>query len=152
MQAAKHKPTDPLGVFLPGENVAAGPALVAGLRRVNQPLYLLTQGCDIRVMTGTDGLLQELDEGQQFNGMALACSPETLGSTGFCHDHAIRYPYVGDVKGADREGQDDEHSYIHCEILHPAPQHHTRFYHTSFQYSELSDLCSSHLLAENRSK
>jgi len=95
LQAAKYKSTDPLGVFLPGEQVAAGPALVAGLRRVNQPLYLLTQDCDIQVMTGTDGLIQDLAAGQQFNGMALACPLENLGSTDFCHDHAIRYPYMG---------------------------------------------------------
>ncbi len=95
MQTAKHKLTDPLGVFLPGENVAPGPALIARLRRINQPLYLLTQDCDTKVMTGTDGPFQKLDEGQLFSGLALACSLENLGSTDFCQDHAIRYPYMG---------------------------------------------------------
>ena len=80
---------------MPGEQVAAGPALISGLRRINQPLYLLTQDCDIRVMTGTVGTALESAEGQVFNGMALACSLENLGDASFCHDHRIRYPYVG---------------------------------------------------------
>lgn len=95
MPALQHKSTAPLGVFLPGEQVAAGPALVTGLRRINQPLYLLAQDCDTRVMTGTVGISVEDPDGQLFNGMALPCSLESLGDASFCHDHAIRYPYVG---------------------------------------------------------
>ena len=95
MQLIKHKSSAPLGVFLPGEQVAAGPALIAGLRRINQPLYLLTQECDTQVMTGTAGTPVESVEGLAFNGMALPCSLETLGDTSFCRDHAIRYPYMG---------------------------------------------------------
>lgn len=82
-------------MFLPGEQVAAGPALIAGLRRINRPLYLLMQDSGIRVMTGTAGTLLESAEGQVFNGMALPCAPEKLGDAKFCRDHAIRYPYVG---------------------------------------------------------
>jgi len=95
LQASQHKLTTPLGVFSPGEQVAAGPALIAGLRRIKQPLYLLAQDCDTKVMTGTAGTLAESSAGQIFNGMALACPLESLGDTSFCHDHAIRYPYVG---------------------------------------------------------
>ncbi|MGK2944772.1 MAG: hypothetical protein ACSLFC_08545 [Desulfuromonadales bacterium] len=95
MPAPQIKFSGPLGVFLPGEQVAAGPALIAGLRRINRPLYLLAQDCGTRVMTGTAGTLQESAAGQVFNGMALPCVPEKLGDTKFCRDHAIRYPYVG---------------------------------------------------------
>ncbi len=95
LQTSQHKSTDPLGVFLPGEQVAAGPALVAGLRRINQPLYLLAQDCDTKVMTGSAGTPLQSADGQLFNGMALACPLENLGDAGFCRDHAIRYPYVG---------------------------------------------------------
>ena len=95
MPAPQHKSTSPLGVFLPGEQVAAGPALVTGLRRINQPLYLLAQDCDTRVMTGAVGTSVESPDGQLFNGMALPCPLETLGDASFCDDHAIRYPYVG---------------------------------------------------------
>lgn len=95
MQASQYKSTDPLGVFLPGEQVAAGPALVTGLRRINQPLYLLAQDCDTRVMTGSAGTPLASTDGQLFNGMALACPLQSLGDADFCRDHAIRYPYVG---------------------------------------------------------
>jgi PfaD family protein len=82
-------------MFTPGEKVAAGPALTDALRHIHQPLYLLTQGCDTQVMTGTAGSLQSLAEGQVFNGMAMACPIEKLGDVSFCRDYAIRYPYVG---------------------------------------------------------
>ncbi len=95
MQAAQHKKSDLLGVFSPGEQVAAGPSLVAGLRRINHPLYLLTQDCDTQVMTGTAGASVASTEGQFFNGMVLPCPLSALGDAGFCRDHAIRYPYVG---------------------------------------------------------
>ncbi len=68
---------------------------MAGLRRVNRPLYLLAQDCDSKMMTGTAGTPQESSEGMTFNGMALPCPLHTLGDAGFCRDHAIRYPYVG---------------------------------------------------------
>ena len=58
-------------------------------------LYLLAQDCDIQVMSGTASSLQNLDEGQVFNGLALACPIENLGDVSFCRDYAIRYPYVG---------------------------------------------------------
>ena len=95
MPASQHNSSTPLGVFLPGELVAAGPALVTGLRRINQPLYLLTQDCDTRVMTGTAGTPLESADGQVFNGMALPCPLESLGDAGFCRDHGVRYPCVG---------------------------------------------------------
>jgi PfaD family protein len=95
LQASQHKSTEPFGVFSPGEQVAAGPALIAGLRRINQPLYLLTHGSDTQVMTGTAGAVAENSDGQLFHGMALPCALEKLGDASFCRDHAIRYPYVG---------------------------------------------------------
>ena len=95
MQESQYKTSEPLGVFAPGEQVAAGPALTTALRRINQPLYLLTQGCDTRVMTGTADSFQNLAEGQVFNGMALSCPIEKLGDVSFCRDYALRYPYVG---------------------------------------------------------
>lgn len=95
MQESHYKTSKPLGVFAPGEQVAAGPALINALRRINQPLYLLTQGCDTQVMTGTSRPLQDLAEGQVFNGMALPCPMEKLGDVSFCRDYAIRYPLVG---------------------------------------------------------
>lgn len=95
MQESQHKKSEPLGAFSPGEQVAAGPALTTALRRIKQPLYLLAQGCDTRVMTGTSGRLQDLAEGEVFNGMALPCPMEKLGDVNFCRDYAIRYPYVG---------------------------------------------------------
>ena len=95
MQESQYKTSEPLGMFTPGEQVAAGPALTAALRHIHQPLYLLTQGCDSQVMTGTAGPLQDLAEGQVFNGMALGCPIEKLGDVSFCQDYAIRYPYVG---------------------------------------------------------
>jgi PfaD family protein len=84
-----------MGVFLPGEQVAQGPSLVAGLRRVNRPLYLIAQDYGSKVMTGTAGSPQESSDGVVFNGMALPCPLHNLGDAGFCRDHAIRYPYVG---------------------------------------------------------
>jgi len=95
LPVAAHKLPGPLGVFLPGEHVAAGPALVSGLRRINQPLYLLARDCDTSVMTGTAGTPLASGDGQVFNGVALPCPLEKLGDPGFCRDHAIRYPYVG---------------------------------------------------------
>ncbi|MDT8444544.1 MAG: PfaD family polyunsaturated fatty acid/polyketide biosynthesis protein [Desulfuromonadales bacterium] len=95
MPATPHKLSAPLGVFQPGELVAAGPALIAGLRHLNRPLYLLAQDCDLRVMTGTAGAPIESGNGQVFSGMAMPCSMEKLGDVDFCRDHAIRYPYVG---------------------------------------------------------
>jgi PfaD family protein len=95
LPASQHKSTEPLGVFSPGEQVAAGPALLAGLRRINQPLYLLAQDRDTQVMTGTAGIPEDSADGQLFNGMALACPLENLGDASFCRDHAIRYPYMG---------------------------------------------------------
>jgi PfaD family protein len=95
LPVAVQKLPGPLGVFLPGEHVAAGPALVSGLRRINQPLYLLARDCDTSVMTGTAGTPLASGDGQVFNGMALPCSLEKLGDADFCRDHAIRYPYVG---------------------------------------------------------
>jgi trans-AT polyketide synthase/acyltransferase/oxidoreductase domain-containing protein len=95
LQQSQYKPSEPLGMFTPGEKVAAGPALTDALRHIHQPLYLLTQGCDTQVMTGTAGSLQSLAEGQVFNGMVLACPIEKLGDVSFCRDYAIRYPYVG---------------------------------------------------------
>jgi PfaD family protein len=95
LQESQHKTSESLGLFAPGEQVAAGPALTAGLRRINQPLYLVTQDCDTQVMTGTTVSLCNFDEGRIFNGMALPCSLEKLGDASFCQDHAIRYAYVG---------------------------------------------------------
>jgi PfaD family protein len=95
LPATQHKLSVPLGVFQPGELVAAGPALIAGLRRLNRPLYLLAQDCDTRVMTGTVGAPLESGNGQVFSGMVLPCPMENLGDVDFCRDHAIRYPYVG---------------------------------------------------------
>jgi PfaD family protein len=82
-------------VFLPGEQVAAGPSLVTGLRRISQPLYLLAQDCDATMMTGTSVSLQDMDDARPFNGLVPACPLESLGDKGFCRDHNIRYPYVG---------------------------------------------------------
>ncbi|MDH3961179.1 MAG: 2-nitropropane dioxygenase, partial [Desulfuromonadales bacterium] len=95
MQESHYKTSEPLGIFTPVEQVAAGPALAAALRHIQQPLYLQAQGCDTQVMTGTVGPLHEHAEGQVFNGMALACPIEKLGDVSFCRDYAIRYPYVG---------------------------------------------------------
>ena len=95
MQKPQQKSTSPLGVFMPGEQVAAGPSLVAGLRRINRPLYLLSQGCDSKVMTGTPVTTAKCNDGELFNGMVLPCALEALGDAGFCHDYGIRYPYVG---------------------------------------------------------
>ncbi len=95
MPASQHKSTGPLGMFIPGEQVSSGPALVAGLRRLNQPLYIVEQNCDSRVMTGTAGTPLQSAESQCFNGMVLPCPPGNLGDFGFCLDHAICYPYVG---------------------------------------------------------
>jgi PfaD family protein len=94
LQESQYKVSQPLGIFAPVERVAAGPALTVALRHIHQPLYLRAQGCDTQVMTGTAGPLQDLDEGQVFNGMALACPIEKLGDVSFCRDYAIRYPYV----------------------------------------------------------
>jgi PfaD family protein len=95
LHASQYKSPDALGVFLPGEQVAAGPALVSRLRRISQPLYLLTEYGDTRVMTGAAGTSQESVDGQIFNGLVLACPLESLGDAGFCRDHAVRYPYMG---------------------------------------------------------
>jgi len=89
------KSTPSLGVFMPGEQVDPGPSLVSGLRRINQPLYLLSQDCESRIMTGTAGTLHESVSGQVFSGMAMACPLHMLGDADFCRDHAIRFPYVG---------------------------------------------------------
>ena len=94
MQTLSHKSIDPLGLFLPGEQVAPGPALVTGLRRINQPLYLMAHGRDCRVMTGTAGTPLESAEGRAFIGVVPACSLQSLGDPGFCRDHAIHYPYM----------------------------------------------------------
>jgi len=82
-------------VFLPGEQVAAGPALLAGLRHINRPLYLLSHDRGSRVMSGAAGTTAGGDEGQFFNGIVLPCPLERLGDGTFCDDHGIRYPYVG---------------------------------------------------------
>lgn len=95
MSLMQSKSTSSVGVFIPGEQVDPGPSLVSGLRRINQPLYLLSQDCESRIMTGTAGTLHESVSGQVFSGMAMACPLHMLGDADFCRDHAIRYPYVG---------------------------------------------------------
>jgi len=80
---------------MPGEQVAAGPALLTGLRRINRPLYLLSQDCDSKVMTGAPVTTAKCSDGELFNGMVFPCALESLGDASFCHDHGIRYPYVG---------------------------------------------------------
>ena len=95
MQKSQQKSTRPLGVFMPGEEVAAGPALVAGLRRINRPLYLLSQDSGRKVMTGAPVTTAKCSDGELFNGMVLPCALESLGDASFCHDYGLRYPYVG---------------------------------------------------------
>ena len=95
MQTSNLKSIAPLGVFMPGEQVAAGPALVAGLRRINRPLYLFSQNGHNQVMTGIPVTTAKCGDGELFNGLALPCSMESLGDASFCRDHGIRYPYVG---------------------------------------------------------
>jgi len=90
-----HKSMPLLGVFSPGEQVARGPSLVAGLRRLTQPLYLVAHESEIRVMTGTAVSTPGSDEAQSFSGLVLPCPLEQLGDAGFCRDHGIRYPYIG---------------------------------------------------------
>ena len=95
MQKSQQKSTRPLGVFMPGEEVAAGPALVAGLRRINRPLYLLSQDSGRKVMTGAPVTTAKCSDGELFNGMVLPCALESLGDASFCQDYGLRYPYVG---------------------------------------------------------
>ena len=95
LQKSHLKSIAPLGVFMPGEQVAAGPALVAGLRRINRPLYLFSQNGHSQVMTGMPVATAKCGDGELFNGLILPCSMESLGDASFCRDHGIRYPYVG---------------------------------------------------------
>lgn len=94
MQNLANISLDPLGVFLPGEPVAPGPALVNGLRYINRPLYLMGSPGDCRVMTGTAGGPIISAEGQPFHGVVPSCPLQSLGDPEFCRDHAIRYPYL----------------------------------------------------------
>ena len=95
LQISKQKSVAPLGVFMPGEQVAAGPALVAALRRINRPLYLVSQDGQNRVMTGTPVTTAKCNDGDLFNGVVPPCALESLGDASFCRDHGIDYPYVG---------------------------------------------------------
>lgn len=95
LQELVQNSTSTLGAFQPGEQIAPGPSLVDGLRRINQPLYLISQGHDFKILTGTCGTAADMRDGQIFNGIALPCPLERLGDKSFCNDHGIRYPYVG---------------------------------------------------------
>jgi PfaD family protein len=94
LQALPFRSMDPVGVFLPGERVAPGPALLTGLRHINQPLYLVGHGRDCTVMTGAAGSPLESADGQQFSGIVPACPLQSLGDPEFCRSHALRYPYL----------------------------------------------------------
>ncbi len=96
MSGFKERTIASLGTFFPGLPVADhGLYLTAALRRIAQPLYLVSQNCALTVMTGTAGASLESADRQSFNGMVLPCHLEGLGEADFCRDHAIRYPYVG---------------------------------------------------------
>jgi PfaD family protein len=93
-QTSTASPT-PLGVFLPAERVAAGPSLIAALRRLDQPLYLAGDDGRVDLFRGRAGLPAEALEGQPFSGVVAPCLPQQLGDPGFCCDYGIRYPLVG---------------------------------------------------------
>jgi trans-AT polyketide synthase/acyltransferase/oxidoreductase domain-containing protein len=80
-------------------NQAVKPQAIKGnleaLRRISQPLFLMTQGCATTVVPGTPNTAPECVDDQVFSGMITACPLERLGDPGFCQDHGIRYPYVG---------------------------------------------------------
>lgn len=94
MKNLKQKESPAIGLFQPTVSLGQ-PVSLDELRRVNQPLYLLAQDGDTRMMTGATGKPLEDATGQIFTGMVLPCSLERLGDPGFCSDHRIRYPYVG---------------------------------------------------------
>jgi len=65
------------------------------LRHINQPLYLVTQTCDTKVMTGTAGTIDKGDGNAFFDGLVLPAPLESLGDVSFCKDHGLRFAYVG---------------------------------------------------------
>ena len=82
-----------LGLFAPiGEGISlSDTGIVSQLRRLDRPLFL-TADIDSKLYAG-DSTSEQASI--PFAGMVLPCPIENLGDPNFCHDHQLRYPYVG---------------------------------------------------------
>jgi len=63
------------------------------LRKINEPLFLIKQESKLTAQLKTN-LANGLDA-TEICGMIPGCSLDSLGDRSFCHDHGIRYAYVG---------------------------------------------------------
>ena len=70
--------------------------LMSQLRSIHQPLFLAETEGKTKLQIGMPCLEAAAQRNlQSFSGMVLPCSMESLGDSEFCHDHGIRYPYLG---------------------------------------------------------
>ncbi|MEA3544508.1 MAG: PfaD family polyunsaturated fatty acid/polyketide biosynthesis protein, partial [Thermodesulfobacteriota bacterium] len=87
----------PVGSFPP---VNAGSGVVNDialqLRHIGQPLFLTSNEGETKLYAGALSSDAENQQGAKgFSGTVLPCRLENLGDPEFCHDHGIRYPYLG---------------------------------------------------------
>ena len=63
------------------------------LRKINEPLFLVRQNPH-PIIQAKSNLVSGLSAAE-IGGMVPACSLDSLGDRSFCHDHGIRYAYIG---------------------------------------------------------
>lgn len=89
--------TKQLGFFYPANtNVRSDSNTILKLRNIGQPLFLSESDRVMKLYSSAsspDASNQAVTK--TFSGMVLPCRLEDLGDSEFCHDHGIRYPYLG---------------------------------------------------------
>ena len=97
MQVAIKNTSDPVGLFYPVAAMNGAVNNVASqLRRIGQPLFLSNYEGETKLYTNNlTARAENQQKAKTFTGMVLPCRLENLGSPEFCHDHEIRYPYLG---------------------------------------------------------
>ncbi len=63
------------------------------LCQINEPLFISDQDNSVVLQAGTTAPAES--DLLLFTGMVAPCRLENLGDPDFCHDHGIRYPYIG---------------------------------------------------------
>ncbi len=91
MNSFTPSPPQPLGTFCP--DASSSLSAKTALLQIDRPLFIasIDSSPAIRVGQPADASAATLP----FTGMVAPCPPERLGSTDFCRDHGLRYPYVG---------------------------------------------------------
>jgi len=97
LQVAKKNISDPIGLFHPVSSInGTTNNVVSLLRHIGQPLFLSNYEGETKLYPNNlTTNVENQHETKTFAGMVLPCRLESLGSPEFCHDHGIRYPYLG---------------------------------------------------------